>query len=214
MGSAHAICAMPPPKPCGAFFNADTVLLGTILSEDAVSEGQEYLSYTVRVDRPLRGRLAETVALYTGNDSGRATPTVGTQAVLFAYTQDGRLNIGCNEDSLSDPKNTAKVLSDIERLMRLPATTPASIEGQVLGQDFQSGVAGVRIRVVGNKSEFHANTDTAGNFSLMVPAGTYHVVVDPAVATQTIYSLMWMDATALNLQPGECAQLQYSTSRR
>lgn len=113
--TAFAFCPKPVPKVCSEYFKSDAVFVGTVLSEKYVDE-DEHLRFEVRVSRVLRGALPATVAVYTGNDSGRLMWDVGKEYVVFAWRDRGRLYSGNDCAPQSDP---TKVQGMSHRLLNL-----------------------------------------------------------------------------------------------
>lgn len=209
---ALAFCSAPPPKICSAYFQADVVLRGVVLSEQ---RGSEWIRYRIKVEKTFKGKATHLRSFYTGNDSGRIELDVGTEYVLFANRYQDRFTIGCDEDSLSDPATIAAVSEEIARLQATKPTTPATIEGQVVAAgDFDLPMPGVVVTVIGANAIHKVVSNREGLFSLQVPPGHYRVDVDPAVAEQTIYNLGYTNPKSINLVPGQCAQLQYQGVQR
>jgi hypothetical protein len=136
--AASAFCSTPTPKVCSAYFQADVVLRGEVLSEH---RGEERITYKVKVDKTFKGKSLPLRYVYTGNDSGRLPLNVGSRYVLFADQKHDGLTIGCNEQDLSEPVKVDVVSAEIERL-QVSKTQFATIEGEVLAADYLSPLPG------------------------------------------------------------------------
>jgi hypothetical protein len=207
--TARAFCAAPPPKLCSAYFQADVVLRGKVLSEQ---RDEEYTRYRIKVEKTFKGRPSPLRSVYTGNDSGGFYLDMGKEYVLFAERRENRLIIGCNEQSLSEA-NTAVTSEEIGRLQASKSAS-ATIEGQfVAASDFSLPMPGVSVTATGADGIHQVVSDSEGLFLIQVPPGRYRVEVDPAVAEQTIYNLGYTNPKSISLAPGQCAQLQYQGVR-
>ncbi|MDA2927518.1 hypothetical protein MYX78_09870, partial [Acidobacteria bacterium AH-259-G07] len=86
--AAHAICPKPTPKVCSSFFESDAVCTGTVNSQEAVHDQDDFIEgwlYRLRVTQVFRGVLGQTAVVYTPNDSSRLLlEEVGREYVLFA----------------------------------------------------------------------------------------------------------------------------------
>ena len=208
--TATAFCSAPPPKVCSAYFQADVVVRGRVLSAQRDSD---WIHYKISVEKTFKGRQLHVQSFDTANDSGRISLNVGREYVLFAYRNNDRLEIGCNEDRLSDPAKVATVSAAIERL-QVSKPTVSTIEGQVLTLDYSSPLPGVSVVATGANGIHRAKSNIEGLFSMKVPPGSYRVDVDPRVVQQTIYSQIYTNPKSIHLAPGQCAQLQFAGVRR
>jgi hypothetical protein len=209
--TAGAICAAPPPKICNAFFKADVVLLGTVLAEQRDSE---WIGYKLKIQRTLKGDSRAIRSVFTGNDSGRLSLDVGSEYVLFGYRNNGRLVVGCDEQALSDSAKSRLVVREIDQML---ASRPelSSVEGKVVKfGDFSAPLAGVSVTVTGTGGKYTAVSNSGGQFLMSVRPGTYRVEADSSVVEQTIYSEIYTHVNSLQLEPGQCAQLQYQSVHR
>lgn len=201
--AAWAICPYPVPKACSAYFENDTVFVGTVMSHEYVGH---YERFEVRVSRVFRGSVAPTAVVYTGNDTGRVLWDVGRESVVFAWHEKGRLLSGGDCGPLSDPNKVSEAVSEIEALQRSGET---SVEGEVLRTLPEgAGVPGVPIRVFGDGRRYGTTSDARGRFRLLVVPGRYRIEVDPKTARHSDYNGR-IDLNDLVLVRGQCAQLQF-----
>jgi Carboxypeptidase regulatory-like domain len=210
-GTARAFCAAPPPKVCSAYFQADVVLRGKVLAWKYVpypGHVTNWIRYTLRVEKTFKGRPQALRVLYTENDSGRLWLTVGKSYVVFGYRSQKGLEIGCDEQPLSNPAKTSAVSQEIDRLLA-SKPTHSTIEGAIVASNFISPLPGVSVTAIGAGHTFRTASDSKGQFSMRVPPGRYRIEVDPGVAQQTIYSRIYVDPQSIELAAGQCAQLQY-----
>jgi carboxypeptidase family protein len=203
-GTAFAICPYPTPKVCSLFFESDAVFVGTVLSQE-YSDNGEYIRFTVRVSRVLRGSVGPTAAVYTGNDSARLLWEIGKEYVVFARLQDRRLESGNDCGPLSDSARVAETIRQIESLR---GQTSASIEGEIRSAPPDGpGIADVdvTVRIHGGGRTYETKSDSRGLFRVRVPPGQYEVVVDPKLRTS---DYNWYNLHEIKLVRGQCAQLQ------
>lgn len=203
--AVFAMCPYPTPTACSAYFESDTVFVGTVVSKQRVDDS---LRFALRVSRVLRGKVGRSAVVYSGDDSARPRWDVGREYVVFAEMANGRLESGDDCGPLSDPARVAETIKEIEGLQHV---TDAVIEGEVLAaQPDGAGVGGVGVNVVGSGGRYRLQSDARGRFRVRVPAGRYEAVVDPKVARQSDYNLR-TDPRQIVLVPGQCAQLQFVT---
>jgi hypothetical protein len=208
--TAGAVCAMPPPKLCNAYFKADVVVSGKVLAE---RRAPDWIRYSVNVERSFKGKPLSARTFYTRNDSDRLSLDVGKEYVLFATRSNDRLLIGCNEQSLS--KDNIAIMSAGIGWLRASKSTVATIEGQIVSaSNFSSPLPGVSVIATGKSGAYRMVSNSEGLFSVRVPPGQYRVDVDPTIAAQTIYNVGYTHPKSINLAPGQCAQLQYQGVRR
>lgn len=208
---ASAFCTAPPPRECDAYFRAHVVVLGTVVADEtkySPSGFAEELTYRILVEKTLRGQAHRIVHISTGNDSGGLRLMRGERRVLFGERRDGKIYIGCDEWDLSLPTNADAIVSSIERLKKLPPSTPASIEIEFIPAEDEP-IPPDAVRVYGESTTYGGTWVSSDRFKAVVPPGTYSVSIDPAFAKQTIYSLGWANPQRLELAPGQCAQLQF-----
>jgi hypothetical protein len=110
--AASANCPHPVPKACSAYFESDAVFVGTVTSHQYVDD-HAYERFEVRVSRVLRGSVARTAVVYTGNDSGRVLWDVGREYVVFAWHEKDRLLSGGDCGPLADPTTVSEAVSQI-----------------------------------------------------------------------------------------------------
>lgn len=202
IGNAFAICPYPTPKACSAFFESDVVFVGTVLSQ-GYSDNGEYIRFSVRVSRVLRGSVGPTADVYTANDSARLLWGTDKEYVVFARLQHGRLVSGNDCGPLSDSARVAETIRQIEDLR---GETSASIEGEVRSAAPDGpGIANMVVRIQGKGNFYETKSDSSGVFRLHVPPGHYEVIVDPKLRTS---DYNWYNLHDINLILGQCAQLQ------
>lgn len=198
------ICHLPYPKPkaCSAFFESDAVFVGTVLSQ-GYSDSGEYIRFSVRVSRVLRGSVGPTADVYTGNNSARLLWDTGKEYVVFARLQHGRFVSADDCGPLSD---SARVAETIRQIEDLHGETSASIEGDVRsGAPDGPGIADVVVRIHGGDKTYVTKSDSSGLFRVRVPPGHYEVIVEPKLRTS---DYNWYNLDDINLFRGQCAQLQ------
>ena len=202
--NAFAICPHPTPKACSAFFESDAVFVGTVLSR-RYSDNGEYIRFSVRVSRVLRGSVGPAADVYTANDSARLLWDTGKQYVVFARLKHGRLVSGNDCGPLSD---SARVADTIRQIEELRGETSAAIEGEVRSAAPDGpGIQNVAVRVQSGRKTYETKSDSRGVFRLRVPPGQYEVIVDSNLRTSD-YN-WYYNLHDVNLVRGQCAQLQF-----
>jgi hypothetical protein len=210
LGPATVECYCPAlaPKVCSTFYRSDAVFLATVLSEASVVSKDDFIEgwrYRVRVKRPFRGTVTETVEVYTENTSSRLPLKVGRDYLLFAKIANGRLLISDDCGPASDESRLSDNIREIARLQRSKVST---IEGAVhTGFPTGTGAPGVSITISGMGRSERLTSGVNGEFRATVPPGRYQVTVDPTVAVP--YDLNWIDGSNVILRPGECGQLLF-----
>ena len=204
----YGFCPKPTPRVCSEFFRSDAIFVGTVTSEEAVSEKDDPLEgwlYKLRVRKWLRGTASGTAVVHTSNDSGRLRLEVGHEYLLFAALSAGRLEIGDDCGPLSDPARAGEVMREIENLSK---AADAAVEGEVVkGTASGPGVSGITVSVIGKGRVYRATTDAEGLFRVAVPPGRYRVDVDSKAAA--LSDLSPVDLSNVILVRGQCAQLQF-----
>jgi len=100
------------------YHKSSGVFIGRVIAGRAVPESKDYLEgtvYSVRIEEVLRGDVPDTLEVFSENTSGRFPMDVGTQYLLFIYTNPGRTMVdNCgNSGPLSA---AADVLKTVRRL--------------------------------------------------------------------------------------------------
>jgi len=204
--SAFAFCPYPTPKPCSAFFESDAVFVGRVLSKRYSDDGQ-YIRFSVRVSRVLRGNVGRTAEVYTGNDSARLQWDIGREYVVFARLENARL---VSSDDCGPLSDSARVAENIRQIEGLRAETLASVEGEVRSSAPDGpGIPNVTVRVRGGTKTYETKSDSRGMFRLRVPPGHYEIVVDSSLRMSD-YN-WYHNLREINLVRGQCAQLQLVT---
>jgi hypothetical protein len=205
---APAICPMPTPKVCSAFFESDAVFAGTVTSAEVVPEKDDFIEgwrYHLRVARVFRGVVGHRVVVHTSNDSGRLQLAVGREYLLFASLRNRQLEIGDDCGPLSNPTNAAQVIREIERLRD---ARDAVIEGEVRADTASGpGAPDVNIQVLGMGRSYAATSDARGAFHMAVQPGRYRIDVDSRVVAVSDYSRT--NLSKVVLVRGQCAQVQF-----
>jgi hypothetical protein len=206
---AQGFCPKPTPKVCSEFFRSDAVFVGIVMSEEVVPAdgGIEGWLYRLRVTRPLRGTVDQTVIVHTPNDSGRLPLAVGRSYLLFAALRGGQLEIRDDCGPLSDPAHAGEAIQEIQKL---DSAIDASVEGEVRrSTPSGDGAPGVTVTVSGMGRVYRSTTDARGLFRVSVPPGRYQIDVDASVAVQ--WDLNSLDLKNVELTRGQCAQTLFIT---
>lgn len=215
---AKAFCNEPRPRlVCAEFFANELVVEATLtkiatVPENATpEEGIDAYVYTLRVNHSLRGAANGTLRVYEGNDSGRATFgwVKGKDYLLFlsyvsakkAWDLDG-----CGNSGPLDKANAA--LAEIAAIKT--ARGGGAIRGRVSDSPQAEGVPGVHVIVEGVGLKLTATTDKQGRFEFKVPAGKYIVRATKGGFEYQTAFLSYEDAQHVVIEPGGCAQIQFS----
>jgi hypothetical protein len=175
-----AICSIPQPRlVCAEYFASQLVVEATLVQTKP--EAPVYPSayvYTLLVNQVLRGKIAGTIRVYEGNDSGRAgfDWVSGRKYLLFLFysTKEKSWKLdGCGNSGPLSGADTA--LSEIAAIKA--ARGGGVIHGVVGGSDRVPGpnIPGVHVEAEGTTGRYAATTNENGEFQINVPAGQYVV---------------------------------------
>src|SRR6266849_3157429 len=171
---AMSICSVPQPRlVCAEYFASQLVVEATLVQTSELRDESAYV-YTIRVNRALRGKIAGTIRVHEGNDSGRATFdwVPGREYLLFlSYARNEKsweLD-GCGN---SGPLSGADMaLSEIAAIKA--ARGGGVIHGVVRGSEQvpATTIPGVRVEAQGTTGRYASTTNEKGEFQINVPAG-------------------------------------------
>jgi hypothetical protein len=213
-----ALCFLPQPRlVCGEYFASQLVVEATlvrtrIIHEKGDPEGILAHVYTLHVESVFRGTGTRLIQVYEGNDSGRASFdwVRGSRYLLFlfhfpqenAWALDGCGNSGPLEKA-------GKALQEIRAIST--ANGGGLITGIVSQENNPSApMAGVHVNAYGQKGVFTGATDATGAFKINVPEGVYTVnAISPGLSFEK-YDISYDDPQKVRIEPGGCAQIQYS----
>jgi len=203
---AAAVCLEPHPRVCAEFFKSEAVFVGEVVSQRTVpAKGPDYDGwlYRLRVHRVFRGKIGETLDIFTENSTGRFPLEVGHEYLLFAGRGNGRLVItNCGNSGLLT--DAAAKIRDIERIGKGSA---AEIEGRVVSRPPWEGVPGIRVSVRGELGTYAAVTGGDGWFRLTVEPGRYSVKAESERVSP--FDLSYDDPDGFRIPRGGCAQVQF-----
>ena len=220
---ARSLCLVPRPRlVCAEYFASQLVVEATLIHVDNVLEnGDPYAilsrTYTLRVDQTLRGEQSETIQVSESNDSGRAVfDWIPRRKYLlflshFGAERDWSLD-GCGN---SGPlRKSRRALSVIEQLKTRHGD--GFIHGVVSDEFLSRGISDVHVNASGSAGVFTAVTNSKGRFEIKVPPGKYTVIADKDADGETFETaeLSYLDSKNIQIEPGECVQLQLSRVRR
>jgi hypothetical protein len=125
-------CRNGYPDVAREYRESTFVFVGTVQAErkDAAepTAGGFYdgVTYTLRIDKPLKGPRQRTVELFSENSTGRFPMTVGDRFLAFAYLESGRRYAidNCGNSELFN--SNSRTLSTVRKLAgsRLKAKRP------------------------------------------------------------------------------------------
>lgn len=102
--AAFAACLQGHPSIQQEYAKSFAVLIGTVISVEAVPESAEYFdghNYTLTVGDVLKGSLSGTVQIFSENSSGRFLMESESTYILFIYSELGRLQVSsCGNSGL------------------------------------------------------------------------------------------------------------------
>ncbi|SRR6266700_4767293 len=114
------VCLEGHPSVQREYKGSFGVVIGHAVAERAVPESKGYLdgtAYSVRVDEVLRGKLPDSIEVFSENTSGRFPMDVGSKYLLFLYRVLGRTVVdNCGNSGLLSA--TGAVLDTVRRLER------------------------------------------------------------------------------------------------
>jgi len=213
---ASAVCGDPQPRlVCAEYFASQLVVEATLaqtqeLHDKDDPEGISAFIFTLHVKRTFRGKIVETVHIYEGNDSGRATfawvPGRDYLLFLFYVASDKSWELdGCgNSGPLSKAGMALAQIAEIKK-----ARGGGVIHGVIRGETFSTTISGVHVEARGTTGLYTATTNDNGEFQLNVPAGRYVVrVLDERGITFNTADFSYEDPRNIRIEPGGCAQVQ------
>ncbi|HEX7166028.1 MAG TPA: hypothetical protein VF230_03510 [Acidimicrobiales bacterium] len=119
--AAHA-CSCIPANPAAKLASADAALVGTVEAKAQAPEGGT--TYTVRVERALKGELGERVTLHSAMTSCHVEYAVGARIAVVLYGPSQDWDVGtCNSvdvrsllaaAELPPPSGTARFVAAVE----------------------------------------------------------------------------------------------------
>jgi hypothetical protein len=119
--AVSAACLLGDYSVPTEFERSVAVLVGTVVDERAIPEAKnlyEGVTYSVKTDETLRGKLPAIVELLSENSSGRFPMAKGQKYVLFIYQVADRLAVdNCgNSGPLAEKEN---VLNAVRQLAKV-----------------------------------------------------------------------------------------------
>jgi hypothetical protein len=219
MRLARAVCSQPQPRSVCAEYSASKIVAeATLLKIDNVlykhdPEAVTASYYTLRVDRVFRGTPGQTVRIYEGNDSGRASFDwrVGRKYVLFLFDSIEKASEkvlefdGCGNSGPVAHANS--VLREIEQMNDQRRT--AFITGMVSAFSLDGAMPNIEMVARGGGASYKGRTNRQGRFTIEVPPGDYEVIPVNRQLSFEISDLSYEDPLHLAMQPGSCAQVQF-----
>jgi len=117
--AGFAACVLSDYSVRAELDRSSAVIVGTVVTERATAETKNFLegvTYNVRVDETLHGRVVKTVELFSENSSGRFPMEKGKTYVLFIYHTVDRLAAdNCGNSGLLTEKKA--VLASVRQLV-------------------------------------------------------------------------------------------------
>ena len=214
---AEAVCSVPQPRlVCAEYFASQLVIEATLVKTTELHDKDDpggisaYL-YTLRVNRALRGKIAGTIQVYEGNDSGRATFgwLQGKEYLLFLFYAPSEKSWeldGCGNSGPLDKANVA--LSEIAAIKT--ARGGGVIHGVVRGSEQlpEVTISGVHVEAQGPTGRYVATTNEKGEFRMDVPVGRYAVRVIDQSRTFEAALFSYEAPGKIQIEPGGCAQIE------
>jgi hypothetical protein len=205
-GSAY--CPVPAIRANGEFFKSDAVFIGTVLSIRETPDSDKDVGgwfYRLRIEEPFRGPSPKVITVYTENSSARFPLEKGRKYLLFAYKQNGRLEIyGYGNSALLSEASDA-----LTRLNNLRAgKQPSEIEGWIAAETGGIDVSGVVVTVKSQSKSYTAVTDKDGWFHFAAPPGRYKLDLSSKEYYLNGGDDFWYKPEGFVLHAGECAALQ------
>ena len=208
-----AYCPVPEIRANGEFFKSDAVFIGTVLSIRETPDTDKDVGgwfYRLNIEELFRGPNLKVITVYTENSSARFPLEKGRKYLLFAFKQNGRLEIfGCGNSALSSEASDA-----LNRLRNLRAgKQPSEIEGWVVAETAGIDLSGVIVTVKNQSKSYTAVTDKDGWFHFPAPPGRYSLDLSSKEYYLNADDLSWYKPEGFVLHPGECASLQVVSDR-
>ena len=218
---AMAFCFVPQPRlTCAEYFASQLVVEATLVQTKIIGDKNDPMGisarvYTLDVDRVMRGKIAGSVRVYEGNDSGRATFdwTPGKKYLLFLFYVPHENAWGLDGCGNSGPLSGAEdALSGIEAIKA--ARDGGVIYGAVSQQALSIPIPRVHVEAQGDNGEYAATTNEKGEFQMKVPAGQYSVRVIASGHSFKKAAISYEDPGKVQIEPGGCAQVQLAETER
>jgi len=203
-----AYCPVPEIRANGEFFKSDAVFTGTVLSIRETPDTDKDIGgwfYRMNVEEMFRGPASKIITVYTENSSARFPLEKGRTYLLFAFKQNGRLEIfGCGNSALLSEASDA-----LTRLRNLRVgKQPSEIEGWFVADTAGIDLSGVIVTVKNQSRSYTAVTDKDGWFHFPAPPGRYRLDLSSKEYYLNADDLSWYKPEGFVLHAGECASLQ------
>ena len=210
-----AVCRAPSPRVCAEFFHSDAVFTGTVVSvqewpKPEASPGGWF--YRLKLTKSYRGPSPDLVEIFTGNDTGRFPLEKGKSYLIFAYKNNGVLNID-NCGNSGELSKAGEAIQQIESLVsNMKSASDGDIGGRVVVGQKDASAAGITVTAKGGGKTYTGVTDEEGWFHIHVPAGKYVVWPETTQWIVTPYDLSYDNEDHVSIEPGSCAELQFLAS--
>ena len=218
---AMAFCQFPQPRlVCAEFFASQIVVEATLTHTDKLHdkddpEGISAYLYTLRVNQALRGKIAGTIHVYEGNDSGRAQFdwVDGREYLLFLFYAPSEKSWALDGCGNSGPLSESKMaLSEIASIKA--AHGGGVIHSAVSEQALSTPIAGVHVKAQGTGGRYTATTNEKGEFQLNVPAGRYVVLATKEESSFDTADISYEDLRNIQIKSGGCVEVQFARADR
>lgn len=222
---AGALCLRPDERVCAAFFRSSDIFTGTVISQRNEPEPAEFYEaacFKLAVRETFKGEFRGQAEVCTHNDSGRLMLDTGKTYLLFARKSKGTAWIGeasCASNISHELAPNDKALADLRAFLRdQPNMTQANIGGRISRDRLfsypASALSGAEVVAHGAAGDFTGVSDAGGRFSIAVPPGKYSATAQYKGQVLEAYDLSFDDPTALSLERGQCADLQFLEPNR
>jgi hypothetical protein len=219
---ASALCSEPQPRSvCAEYSASKLVVEATLLKVHSLHdkddpEGIVARSYTLKVERVLRGAAQRTIDVYEENASGRASFDwkIGTRYLLFLF--DSSEGKGLSLDGCGNSSSIASANSAFHQIDQLRNQGQiAWILGTVSTRYHAAPMADVEVIARYRGSIYKTSTDQNGTFRIKVMPGHYTVEPVQSHLSFEVDEMSYENPRHLTMQPGTCAQVQFiATSDR
>jgi hypothetical protein len=210
---SNAYCPVPELRANGEFFKSGAVFIGTVLSIRETPNTDKDVGgwfYRLSIEELFRGPDVKVITVHTENSSARFPLEKGRKYLLFAYRQNGRLEIyDCGNSALLSEATAALVrLKDLRAGKQL-----SEIEGWVVAETRGIDVSGVVVTVKSQSKSYTAVTDKDGWFHFPAPPGRYKLDLSSKEYYLNGDDDFWYKPEGFALHTGECASLQVVSVR-
>lgn len=217
---AMSFCRVPQPRlGCAEYFASQLVVEVTLVDIQTLHDTDDPLGisahvYTLRVIKVFRGKIDESLQVYEGNDSGRATFdwVQGRKYLLFLFYMEKEKSWALDGCGNSGPLNQAKMALSVISAIKT-ASGGGVIYGVVKEPALSTPIPGVHIEARGENRHFVTSTNEKGEFQIKVPAGQY-IVRTSVNGSSFGTDLSYEDPRTIRLEPGGCAQIQFVRDER